>query len=345
MNEEREELFFPPQDTFARELQWLEDFPAPLFCPVPEEAAAYPASHALVGEHHGHDEPQYLHMAQHQQHFLPTPTPPSTPSTPSLHLHMATNQKRKATNQFIDIALNSSLHEDEDEDAGGRKINTTAECALPKSRLRWTPQLHDRFIAAVNYLGGRDKATPKTILRMMKIPGLTIFHVKSHLQKYRISSNKLDQSLQTSARERGSKISTTEGGDLPQDDQEQRRRGCGSTEEGEKGKTSRAVSAKRGSWDNNRCLHMEKDLQCQLNGQRNLSSIVSKLGSHRSSESEDNTRACAQKLLELYKKKQLSSKAAAVIETLTRHSDDGGVESLVEGWVELGSHMNSLLGR
>jgi hypothetical protein len=88
---------------------------------------------------------------------------------------------------------------------------------------------------------------------------------------------------------------------------------------------------------------MEKDLQSQLNGQRNLSSIVSQLGSDRSSsEDSSNVRACALKILELRLRKKLSSKASAVIDTLARHSDHSLV-SLVEGWVELGSQINSLL--
>lgn len=52
-------------------------------------------------------------------------------------------------------------------------------------RLRWTPQLHELFIQAVQHLGGGNKATPKRIQQMMAVKGLKISHVKSHLQMYR----------------------------------------------------------------------------------------------------------------------------------------------------------------
>ncbi|XP_039125872.1 uncharacterized protein LOC120261919 isoform X1 [Dioscorea cayenensis subsp. rotundata] len=61
-------------------------------------------------------------------------------------------------------------------------------------RLRWTPDLHLSFVHAVERLGGQERATPKLVLQMMNVRGLSIAHVKSHLQMYR--SKKLDDSRQ-----------------------------------------------------------------------------------------------------------------------------------------------------
>lgn len=58
-----------------------------------------------------------------------------------------------------------------------------------KPRLKWTPELHQRFAEAVDQLGGADKATPKSLMRVMGIPGLTLYHLKSHLQKYRLGKS------------------------------------------------------------------------------------------------------------------------------------------------------------
>nr|GMD01776.1 putative Myb family transcription factor At1g14600 [Ipomoea batatas] len=61
-------------------------------------------------------------------------------------------------------------------------------------RLRWTPDLHLSFVHAIERLGGQERATPKLVLQLMNVRGLSIAHVKSHLQMYR--SKKLDASGQ-----------------------------------------------------------------------------------------------------------------------------------------------------
>ncbi|KAI3829470.1 hypothetical protein L1987_03595 [Smallanthus sonchifolius] len=88
-----------------------------------------------------------------------------------------------------------------------------------KERLKWTQELHDLFEKAVTQLGGPDRATPKGILKAMGIPGLTIYHVKSHLQKYRMSkfipeSSRRDKFEKKSISEMFPNFSVTSGAQL-----------------------------------------------------------------------------------------------------------------------------------
>lgn len=45
----------------------------------------------------------------------------------------------------------------------------------------WTPELHKKFVQAVEQLG-LDQAIPSRILELMKVEGLTRHNIASHLQ-------------------------------------------------------------------------------------------------------------------------------------------------------------------
>ncbi|KAK9988274.1 hypothetical protein SO802_028513 [Lithocarpus litseifolius] len=63
-----------------------------------------------------------------------------------------------------------------------------------KQRRCWSPELHRRFVNALQQLGGSQVATPKQIRELMQVDGLTNDEVKSHLQKYRLHTRRLPNS-------------------------------------------------------------------------------------------------------------------------------------------------------
>uniref|UniRef100_A0A8R7TTJ2 Myb family transcription factor APL n=2 Tax=Triticum urartu TaxID=4572 RepID=A0A8R7TTJ2_TRIUA len=79
-------------------------------------------------------------------------------------------------------------------DGAARAPAAESSTAPRKTRIRWTQDLHERFVECVNQLGGADRTTPRAIQKMMNSDVITIFHIKSHLQKYRMAKYMLGSS-------------------------------------------------------------------------------------------------------------------------------------------------------
>ncbi|KAB2618717.1 hypothetical protein D8674_014586 [Pyrus ussuriensis x Pyrus communis] len=78
----------------------------------------------------------------------------------------------------------------------GAGATTTTTQTHRKARRCWSPDLHRRFVNALQMLGGSQVATPKQIRELMKVDGLTNDEVKSHLQKYRLHTRRPSPSPQ-----------------------------------------------------------------------------------------------------------------------------------------------------
>ncbi|PON51822.1 Two-component response regulator [Trema orientale] len=69
--------------------------------------------------------------------------------------------------------------------ASGLTNTSLSKSNRKKMKVDWTPELHKKFVHAVEQLGV-DQAIPSRILELMKVEGLTRHNVASHLQKYRM---------------------------------------------------------------------------------------------------------------------------------------------------------------
>ncbi|KAJ0470843.1 putative transcription factor MYB-HB-like family [Helianthus annuus] len=74
---------------------------------------------------------------------------------------------------------NEKRRKDDEDESEERDESSSSK----KPRVVWTLKLHRQFMAAVNQLGGIDKAVPKKILELMNVVGISRENVASrHLQ-------------------------------------------------------------------------------------------------------------------------------------------------------------------
>ncbi|KAG2328555.1 hypothetical protein Bca52824_011283 [Brassica carinata] len=116
----------------------------------------------------------------------------------SLHMDQGNSEQKInmiGENRAIQSVQSNGLDQDNNDswttspDNGEQNMDREERKQL-KKRMAWTNDLQEKFLKAVDDLGGAKKANPKPLLKMledMNIKGLTRRNVCSHLQKYRLS--------------------------------------------------------------------------------------------------------------------------------------------------------------
>ncbi|KAL9224478.1 hypothetical protein vseg_000506 [Gypsophila vaccaria] len=104
------------------------------------------------------------------------------------------NNSSRGGNQGMDGCQTTATNTNTSNNNNSSNSNQTHR----KARRCWSPDLHRRFVNALQMLGGSQVATPKQIRELMKVDGLTNDEVKSHLQKYRLHTRRPSPSPQTS---------------------------------------------------------------------------------------------------------------------------------------------------
>ncbi|XP_038707949.1 two-component response regulator ORR21-like isoform X4 [Tripterygium wilfordii] len=102
------------------------------------------------------------------------------------------DQESRNKGRQIHSMLEVSNHEDEEDQLKDQRGNTSKK----RKRAVWTRELHLKFTTALSLLGDK-KATPKAILRLMKVPEFNQRQVASHLQKYKAQVQRIYEASTT----------------------------------------------------------------------------------------------------------------------------------------------------
>ncbi|KAK9114819.1 hypothetical protein Syun_021616 [Stephania yunnanensis] len=119
-----------------------------------------------------------------------TTTTTITTTTAAATATTATANAVAARPAMVPTAAASSTADNGGNKSGGEDRQNKGQQANKKARRCWSPELHRRFLQALQQLGGSHAATPKQIRELMKVDGLTNDEVKSHLQKYRLHTRR-----------------------------------------------------------------------------------------------------------------------------------------------------------
>ncbi|XP_054788078.1 transcription factor HHO5-like isoform X2 [Prosopis cineraria] len=138
--------------------------------------------------------------------FFPFSAYPSNPATP-----VATREEKEDSINGLSLLTPGTKNLKEGSGSSGsgssssRAVSSSTPSSQPiiptghlqpqkqvarKQRRCWSPELHRRFVNALQQLGGSLAATPKQIRELMQVDSLTNDEVKSHLQKYRLHTRR-----------------------------------------------------------------------------------------------------------------------------------------------------------
>ncbi|KAI4298426.1 hypothetical protein L6164_031987 [Bauhinia variegata] len=116
-------------------------------------------------------------------------------STPGIK---KTNTRESAGASGSITSSNSAVSSSPSPPSAQANLHPGPQQSSRKQRRCWSPELHRRFVNALQQLGG-SQATPKQIRELMHVDGLTNDEVKSHLQKYRLHTRRIHPAISTPA--------------------------------------------------------------------------------------------------------------------------------------------------